>query len=502
MVKRITKAQKEKRKNIIFAIILGVLLTSNSITGYGLYKVSKQNKDLQAQITSLYNNVKPQNTKNDYLEDDADAIMQKINELTSMQYVIKSGDTLSEIVHSKYGKYDYKLLMSLAKYNNIQNVDKIVSGEVISLPSVDELNEIALSYNIREQNRPAKNLAQQINTFDTKEFSSLKENVKNNTNEIEVVKSQTNEIANDVSQNKSDIQTLSEKTETTNTAVSENKANISQINETISENKTDILEIKKDVASLKNEINEVKQEKTSNINAEQIAPSFSQTEIDTIHSQISSLENDFNSQNAKFDEIYSKLVSIENALNDVKENKISKDEVLNLISNLSKPSEPQSVSDDKTSETKVEEVKVFDEPVKEVVSEPEQSVKEFVEPTVLETEVEPYTDTEIIDDVEPIILDNNNYESPSEDIIEEDKKVEIMQSWADKPIEEQPIEDEGLNDKDTTDSVDPVFEIDEPEEVAPIEIPAPEIEPESVDNKKDTESPSENIFMTYLAKSR
>ena len=52
--------------------------------------------------------------------------MQKINELTSMQYVIKSGDTLSEIVHSKYGKYDYKLLMSLAKYNNIQNVDKIV----------------------------------------------------------------------------------------------------------------------------------------------------------------------------------------------------------------------------------------------------------------------------------------------------------------------------------------------------------------------------------------
>ena len=406
MVKRITKAQKEKRKNIIFAIILGALLTSNSITGYGLYKVSKQNKDLQAQITSLYNNVKPQNTKNDYLEDDADAIMQKINELTSMQYVIKSGDTLSEIVHSKYGKYDYKLLMSLAKYNNIQNVDKIVSGEVISLPSVDELNEIALSYNIREQNRPAKNLAQQINTFDTKEFSSLKENVKNNTNEIEVVKSQTNEIANDVS------------------------------------------------------------------------------------------------QNAKFDEIYSKLVSIENALNDVKENKISKDEVLNLISNLSKPSEPQSVSDDKTSETKVEEVKVFDEPVKEVVSEPEQSVKEFVKPTVLETEVEPYTDTEIIDDVEPIILDNNNDEIPSEDIIEEDKKVEIMQSWADKPIEDQPIEDEGLNDKDTTDSVDPVFEIDEPEEVAPIEIPAPEIEPESVDNKKDTEYPSENIFMTYLAKSR
>lgn len=488
MVKRITKAQKEKRKNIIFAIILGALLTSNSITGYGLYKVSKQNKDLQAQITSLYNNVKPQNTKNDYLEDDADAIMQKINELTSMQYVIKSGDTLSEIVHSKYGKYDYKLLMSLAKYNNIQNVDKIVSGEVISLPSVDELNEIALSYNIREQNRPAKNLAQQINTFDTKEFSSLKENVKNNTNEIEVVKSQTNEIANDVSQNKSDIQTLSEKTETTNTAVFENK--------------TDILEIKKDVASLKNEINEVKQEKTSNINAEQIAPSFSQTEIDTIHSQISSLENDFNSQNAKFDEIYSKLISIENALNDVKENKISKDEVLNLISNLSKPSEPQSVSDDKTSETKVEEVKVFDEPVKEVVSEPEQNVKEFVEPTVLETEVEPYTDTEIIDDVEPIILDNNNNEIPSEDIIEEDKKVEIMQSWADKPIEDQPIEDDGFNDNDTTDSVDPVFEIDEPEEVAPIEIPAPEIEPESVDNKKDTEYPSENIFMTYLAKSR
>ena len=70
MVKRITKAQKEKRKNIIFAIILGALLTSNSITGYGLYKVSKQNKDLQAQITSLYNNVKSQNTKNDYLEDD------------------------------------------------------------------------------------------------------------------------------------------------------------------------------------------------------------------------------------------------------------------------------------------------------------------------------------------------------------------------------------------------------------------------------------------------
>ncbi|MDD3150558.1 MAG: hypothetical protein PHV68_06955, partial [Candidatus Gastranaerophilales bacterium] len=77
----------------------------------------------------------------------------KISDLTEnkedgVDYTIQSGDCLSTIIQTKYGKYSNDILSKIVEYNNknggqhIENANLINSGASLVLPSVTELEEL------------------------------------------------------------------------------------------------------------------------------------------------------------------------------------------------------------------------------------------------------------------------------------------------------------------------------------------------------------------------
>lgn len=56
-------------------------------------------------------------------------------------YIVREGDTLSEIIKNQAGNVDYDTLMQIANDNNIDNPDKIYVGQEINLSSINTNND-------------------------------------------------------------------------------------------------------------------------------------------------------------------------------------------------------------------------------------------------------------------------------------------------------------------------------------------------------------------------
>ena len=61
---------------------------------------------------------------------------------TVQTYTIAPGDNLISICEKFYNVYSYETAIRLAKYNDIENPDKIKAGQTIKIPEIEELLKI------------------------------------------------------------------------------------------------------------------------------------------------------------------------------------------------------------------------------------------------------------------------------------------------------------------------------------------------------------------------
>lgn len=66
----------------------------------------------------------------------------KINENPIISYTISSGDNMISICEKNYNDNSYETALRLAKYNGIEDVNKIKIGQTINIPTYEELLKI------------------------------------------------------------------------------------------------------------------------------------------------------------------------------------------------------------------------------------------------------------------------------------------------------------------------------------------------------------------------
>ncbi len=369
--------KKKKNQDIFFKVLISVLLLANVIaTGVNAKSISKlaENNKPVTPVTTVVND---------------------------KLYEIKYGDTLSEIVKSQYGKYDYQLLMGLANYNNIKNVDKIYAGDTLLIPSAKTLADKPVT------------VAKQNNTVAKSETKSTVKTVsaKNNTVAKETVDTVKKE---DIRTIKNDVDTLKKDVGVLQTEMTDVKSDIKSVNEKTAQNTEQINTLNSQV----NEHTESVQllETQTMINTGNIG--YNTTEITKIKKHLDELESDFLSSKSDIDTILERLNEIEKNIDSVNNNTLSKKDFLDSI----------------PSDTKVEK-----EEIENLEPQP------FLEPNVYE---------EIKDKQEP---DNTYFEYINTDDINtvSDENVEISTPVETEVITINPVETDASIEKED----DTVFDL-------------------------------------------
>lgn len=448
-MKRKNNKKINNKEDIILKIMFGLgLLTSLGLNIAQHYTI-KEYKNLKDITPTPIVSETQSFTK----EDNAQKVFNTVQELSQNQYTIKRGDTLAEIVNSKYGKYDYNLLMGLAKYNNIENVDKIITGDVISIPSADELKKISVD------NNTTKQISQ--STFES--VSELKEDVNTLKNDMTEVKSDISVMKDDIKanaekieENISDIATLKTETENTQNELNDVKKDISEIKDDVKANSDNINFLAKESNDTQIEVNNVKTDveglqnnverndkNISSVNDKLSEHSkFENTEIQKINNRLETLESEMNSGKLSMSEVLERLNAIENNLDKLSEKQISKDEFMETISS------ENSISTEDTTEIKteddpipeIEEAEVYDTPVIEDENEYEDVIEDISNPSY-NTYMEDETDnqepeiTDVYDDT--VKDDTNNIEDELFDI--PDTSTEEIENIEVEPIRQNPM---------------------------------------------------------------
>ncbi|MBD5398979.1 LysM peptidoglycan-binding domain-containing protein [bacterium] len=462
-MKRKNNKKINNKEDIILKIMFGLgLLTSLGLNIAQHYTIKEYKNLKDITPTPIVSE-----TQSFTMEDNAQKVFDRVQNFSTNQYVIKKGDTLSEIVHSIYGKYDYNLLMNLAKHNNIKNVDKIIAGDVISIPSADELKKISVDNNTTKQISQStfesvSELKDNVNTLN-EDVNTLKNDMAEVQSDISVMKDDIKANAEKIEENTSDIATLKTETENTQNELKGVEKDISEIKTNVKANsdnidllatesnntqielnnvKADVSETKDNITNLQNDV-ERHDKNITNIDKKLDSHSkFENTEIQKINNRLETLESEMNSGKLSMREVLERLNAIENNLDKLSENQISKDAFMENISS------ENSISTEDTTEIKteddpipeIEEAEVYDTPVIEDENEYEDVIEDISNPSY-NTYMEDETDnqepeiTDVYDDT--VKDDTNNIEDESFDI--PDTSTEEIENIEVEPIRQNPM---------------------------------------------------------------
>ena len=473
-MKRKNNKKINNKEDIILKIMFGLGLLTSLGLNIAQHYIIKEYKNLK-DITPTPIVSEPQSftivsePQSFTMEDNAQKVFDGVQNFSTNQYVIKKGDTLSEIVHSIYGKYDYNLLMNLAKHNNIKNVDKIIEGDVISLPLEFELVDNNTTKQIPQETLiPVKVIPESVPelepvTLMPESVSELKEDVNTLKNDMAEVKSDISVMKDDIKvnaekieENTSDIATLKTETENTQNELNDVKKDISEIKDDVKANSDNINFLAKESNDTQIEVNNVKTDvedlqnnverndkNISSVNDKLSEHSkFENTEIQKINNRLETLESEMNSGKLSMSEVLERLNAIENNLDKLSEKQISKDEFMETISS------ENSISTEDTTEIKteddpipeIEEAEVYDTPVIEDENEYEDVIEDISNPSY-NTYMEDETDNqepEIMDVYDDTVKDDtNNIEDESFDI--PDTSTEEIENIEVEPIRQNPM---------------------------------------------------------------
>ena len=455
MVRKTTK----NNKDFIFKVILSALLTANvAINGIMAYNTEKIDKNTQtpSQIKQTISqiDVNPVLDSNKILYEPTPIISESdvnTNETMDGIYIIQKGDRLSELVNNWYGKYDYKVLMALAKYNNIENVDKIYTGDFLYIPTEAKLNEIIAQNNgfvIKTQTKPSvvaksnkvvssedkvvskttenkvvSNEARVVSNETTKDITSLQSDMAETKQIVAVNNAKIDTLEKEVAETKNDIISLDKKVEentksisTLDTQVKENAENIELLDTKVNENTesinaldTKVNENTESIESLKKEvdlhqklfdfyegeirpdseeINSIKSEvnkNTDNIDAVDkkldTYINIEASEMNIIVERLDSLEKSWVNGSLSIDEVLQRMSNMEQAIQNLSNNTISKEEAMSIIDNSGKVSEP--VNSDEI----VEENKHYEKINEEDINVPSDEIEEPKAERISEDEI-------------------------------------------------------------------------------------------------------------------
>ena len=359
---------KNKKTNIIFALILANLILGGSVLT--MSKINKVEKNIDTKIENSEDSIKELiNTRENQIitmieggytnEETIKILVESLNEkkqdlqenktpeepvkiytpnyaqesktseIPFPKYTVKKGDTLSEILFEQYGDYYLSGIKAVAKINNIKDVNNIDIGDVLEIPYLEVVKEM-----------------QKEGLLDDIKVANWKTETKKTSKTEEVKNKSTTKEADSTNQTSETLQT--EKPEQTKTE--ENK----ELTSEKSENTTPTEEISKPVfEKIENTTNT--EETTLPVEEEVVAEEI--PEIETIEPE--EIEP----------EILPEIEEITS--NDTKNyNKLMEDEIVNdvindeeLISETLPEKEPElEVIEETQSTEKVEEQKEFESP--------------------------------------------------------------------------------------------------------------------------------------------
>ena len=491
MVRKTTKKMVRKttknNKDFIFKVILSALLTANvAINGIMAYNTAKIAKNTQtpSQIKHTISqiDVKPVLDSNEILYEASPIISESdvnTNETMDGIYIIQKGDRLSELVNNWYGKYDYKLLMAFAEYNNIKNVDKIYTGDFLYIPTEAKLNEIIAQNNgfvIKTQRKPSvvaksnkvvssedkvvskttenkvvSNEARVVSNETTKDITSLQSDMAETKQMVAVNNAKIDTLEKEVAETKNDIISLDKKVEentksisTLDTQVKENTKSIETLDTKVNENTESIESLKKEVDLHQKlfdfyegeirpdseEINSIKSEvnkNTDNIDAVDkkldTYINIEASEMNIIVERLDSLEKSWVNGSLSIDEVLQRMSNMEQAIQNLSNNTISKEEAMSIIDNSGKVSEP--VNSDEIVEENKHYEKINEEDINVLSDEAEEPKSELIsedEIQILSDEVK-VPNTELVSEEDLKIPSDEIEEPKAERIPEEEIKL-------------------------------------------------------------------------------
>ncbi len=94
-------------------------------------KQKAENFDISISLNDTYNDT--------YVADSG------LKDAKSSNYVVKTGDTLSEIVFDKYGRYSLNAIKAVAYLNNISNVNRIWAGQSLIIPTQEQIEQLRMN---------------------------------------------------------------------------------------------------------------------------------------------------------------------------------------------------------------------------------------------------------------------------------------------------------------------------------------------------------------------
>ena len=150
---------------ILMSLLLGSIITVAVGTGIFINKqVSNIEDDINESKQNFNTFVVEQNLKDEEQDEKISDLKQKtenfdvsislndtyvadsgLKEGTSSNYIVKTGDTLSEIVFDKYGRYSLNAIKAVAYLNNISNVNRIWAGQSLIIPTQEQIEQLRMN---------------------------------------------------------------------------------------------------------------------------------------------------------------------------------------------------------------------------------------------------------------------------------------------------------------------------------------------------------------------
>ena len=150
---------------ILMSLLLGSIITVAVGTGIFINKqVSNIEDDINESKQNFNTFVVEQNLKDTEQDEKISDLKQKaenfdisislndtyvadsgLKDAKSSNYVVKTGDTLSEIVFDKYGRYSLNAIKAVAYLNNISNVNRIWVGQSLIIPTQEQIEQLRMN---------------------------------------------------------------------------------------------------------------------------------------------------------------------------------------------------------------------------------------------------------------------------------------------------------------------------------------------------------------------